>query len=180
MIGLHGLRTRVEGLPGSSPFDFDVIRSPRRRLEAVRVVTHDIPAAECVSANPPLTPLPATLASSGMVKAMTGYWTYRGMKANRVIVDGLHTLPPEVLARQKMRRGDPGDVFGILQAHVGAYHERAEVAGNRIWQQCVRKAIGLCGHALELTPKPPQWVPELIETGFRHPAFDDIIEQPIR
>lgn len=185
-LALHGLDGHYRSDVVHNPdfytiFDADFIVSP----DTARRIIRDYPRASLKGDSlkleaGPGRPSSVTLMAGQLPERVArahGAVTSSDVAKERVVIDGVATLPAHRLANAKLNTGRLQDVGGILQAHVIAFGANHAALWDGLWLAEVGRAVNMArnreytrGRAFSKIDVAP-WLGQLVKADFDHPAF---------
>ncbi len=163
------------------PSDMDVVRvspgQPQSRIgEITDGILHKLTSREQTEIKPsPEAPLRVTELRGFHTKKLIAYLGFGSLKEfidSRRIVHGLATAPPECVAMAKAERGSISDPIQLVQAHAMAMADKHPVTREPLWQKAIVKSLArLIRSTSYQRPVYPEWLTELLDNDFEHPAF---------
>lgn len=173
-LALHGIDSHVK-LPWELRFDLDVITLEEQEI-APGIQWIPFNAISMQHEVDPEAPLKLTAIKrdiAPLFASRMGYRGYRAMLADRVVIDGLATVPISGLVRSKMSIGSMKHHASLIKAHAVAMATECAVVGEPYWEAAVIDSMNFCSRIARWGPPTnlPRWLGELTTQDFNHPAF---------
>jgi hypothetical protein len=171
-LALAGIDAYVPGL--GPKFDIDAF-APTKRLLYLKETNPDA----WKKVDPPGTlHLYAMFVESNPIKSMIPAEMYRSM-LNRALPPredrAVRILHPAEAAVNKLYRGEPKDVIGLIQGHILAHEEDHPIIRDADWLGVIAEAaIRLPWAVTDLDNHAPEWVQTLVDSGLEHEALTNV------
>jgi hypothetical protein len=173
-LALAGIDAHVPGL--GPKFDIDAL-VPMKRLLYLKET--DPYCNVWKKVDPPGTlNLYAMFVENNPIRSMIPAEMYRDMLNNALPPRedrAVRILHPAKAAVNKVYRGEPKDIIGLIQGHILAYEENHPIIRDPDWQGVIAEAaIRLPWAISDLDNHAPEWTLALVNSGLEHEALATI------